>query len=349
VAFDPDAMGGLIVYSQGEASGAELVAAPLSSLATPASAAGSKTKPGSKGWTFALDKPTRGGPTIADGKVFVGTDGGSVYSVDESTGAQVWRAAPGGTIEGPPAVSGGRVFAVAESGKGFIDRLVASYETTGKMAWEFTQTIGAAGATAPTASDGRVFVGLGDGSIRAFRVSNGDPLWAQGGSTTPRPDSAPAVAGDSVYVADPTAGLERFRVDDGRREWNFLFEPGVTPGAPLVAASIVYTGMSDGSIAAIDQSSGNLVWRSPTGTGPLGPLAPVGDSLIAQHQGAQGSIEAFAHDPAGTLTNIPSPSRLDLGRALLDYIAALVIVLAFLAIFWLLEARVQRHRTEAAT
>jgi len=170
-----------------------------------------------------------------------------------------------------------------------------------------------------------------------------------GGSTTLRPDSAPAVVGDGVYVGDATAGLERFAVDDGRREWNFLFEPGATPGAPLVASSVVYAGMNDGSIAAVDRSNGNLVWRSSPATGTLGPFAPTGDTLIAQHQGAQGSIVAFVHDPAGTLSDIPSPSRLDAGRALLDYLAAVAIVLAFLAIFWALESRVQRRKAGAAT
>lgn len=349
VAFDPDAQGGLIVSSQGQASDAELVATPLSSLSTPASGASSKTPAKSPGWTFALDRPTRGGPTIADGKVFVGTDGGSVDAVDESTGAQVWHAAAGGSIVGPPTVSGGRVFVVAQGGKGFLDRLIAYYESTGKVAWSYTQTVGGVGATAPTASDGRVFVALGDASIRAFRVANGDPLWAVGGSTTLRADSAPAVAGDGVYVADAGAGLERFRVDDGRRAWNFLFEPGATASAPLVASSIIYAGMSDGSVAALDRATGNLVWRSAPGTGGVGPLAPSGDLLIAQHQGAEGSIAAFVHEPAGALTNIASPSRLDLGRALLDYLVAAVIVLVFLAIFWALEARVQRRRAEAAT
>jgi len=350
VAFAPDVQGGLVVFSQGQASGAGLMAVSLPFLEAPKSGSRPITfqpKPG--GWTFALDKPSRGGPTIADGKAFAGTDGGSVYAVDVSTGQQVWKASVGGAVVTPPAVSGGRVFVVAATGKDFVDRLVALDEATGKQAWAYSQTLGLAGATAPTASGGRVFVGFGDGAVRAFRAGNGDPLWAQATGADFKADSAPAVSGDSVYVTDAEAGLASFRVADGHREWTYLFELGLTAAAPLVASSIVYVGMSDGSVAAIDRSTGNQVWRSATGTGPVGPLAPAGDALIAQHQGAQGSIVAFSHDPAGTLTDIPSPSRLNPGRALVDFVIALAIVVALLAVFWILESRVRRRRAEATT
>ena len=348
VAIDPNAQGGLVVYSQGQAAGPGLAAVTLAFLETQGSGIAPnthKSKPG--GWTFTLDKPARGGPTIADGKVFVGTDGGSVYAVDESTGQQAWRASVGGAVLTPPAVSGGKVFVVAASGKDFLDRLVAFDEATGKLVWSYSQALGVAGATAPTTTDGRVFVGLGDGSMRAFRAGNGDPLWAQGTGADFKADSAPAVSGDSVYVTDAAAGLDRFKITDGHREWNYLFEEGLTAAAPLVGSSVVYVGMSDGSIAAVDLSTGNLVWRSASGTGGVGPLAPAGDVLIAQHQGAKGSIVAYAHDPAGSLVDVASPSRLDPGRALLDYLVALAIVLVFLAIFWLLEARVRQRRGEA--
>jgi len=347
VAVDPDVAGGLLVFSQGQAGGAGLNAIPIASLEAPPSHTPSEPKPKPGEWTFTLDKPSRGGPTIADGKVFAGTDGGSVYAVDDATGQQVWRASAGGRVVTPPAVSSGKVFVVAESGKDFNGRLLAYDEDTGKLAWSYAQTIGVPGATAPTASGGRVFVGLGDGAVRAFRGGNGDPLWAQGTGADFKSDSAPAVSGDSVYVTDAAAGLDRFNVTDGHREWNYLFEEGVTAAAPLVGSSVVYVGLSDGSIAAVDLSTGNLVWRSASGTGGVGPLAPAGDALIAQHQGAKGSIVAYAHDPAGSLVDVASPSRLDPGRALLDYLVALAIVLVFLAIFWLLEARVRQRRGEA--
>jgi eukaryotic-like serine/threonine-protein kinase len=348
VAVDSALPGGLLVFTQGQAKGtAELVAESLSNLPQDGKIGHPRAVPGApKPWTFSLDDASRGGPTIADGKVFGGTDAGSVYAVDESTGAQVWHTAVGGEVVAPPAVSGGKVFVVAERGKDFVDRLVALDETTGKQVWAYSQTVGIAAATAPTATGGRVFVGLGDGSIRVFRAANGDPVWAQGAGADFRSDSAPAVAGDGVYVSDSAAGMDRFRITDGHREWNYLFEEGLTPAVPLVSSSVVYVGMSDGSVAALDRSTGNLVWRSSTGTGDVGPLAPAGDSLIAQHRGAKGGIVAFSHDPSGTLVDIPSPSRLDLGRALLDFAVALVIVIAGLAIFWVLEARVRRRRGE---
>src|SRR5262249_6345428 len=146
-------------------------------------------------WAFTLPRVSRGGPTIADGKVFVGTDEGIVYAIDGAGGGQVWEAETDGLVVGPLAASGGMVFGVAESGHNAASTVYGWDAGTGKQAWSFGQTRGVIGSSSPSATGGVVYVGMGDSTVRAFRASSGDVLWSRAVSTTFSPGSAPAVAG----------------------------------------------------------------------------------------------------------------------------------------------------------
>jgi outer membrane protein assembly factor BamB len=78
VAIDPSTNGGMLVYTEGGLSGtADVAAVSLTDRSLLRA--------------FTLPRVSRGGPTIADGRVFVGTDGGVVYAIDEAGGGQVWK------------------------------------------------------------------------------------------------------------------------------------------------------------------------------------------------------------------------------------------------------------------
>ena len=49
------------------------------------------TRTGAIRWTFQTEGPVRLAPTIADGKVYFGSDDGSVYALAASDGRLVWR------------------------------------------------------------------------------------------------------------------------------------------------------------------------------------------------------------------------------------------------------------------
>ena len=136
-------------------------------------------------------------------KVFVGTDDGSVYAIDEVGGTQAWKAETDGLVVGPPAVSGGRVFAVALGGREAPRHVYAWDAETGKQVWVVTQSPGLVGSSSPTATGGRVYVGMGDGFVRAIEASSGETLWTRTASSVFGPGSAPAVAGGTPVVGAP--------------------------------------------------------------------------------------------------------------------------------------------------
>ena len=332
VAVDPSTNGGVLVYTEGGRVGAgDVVAVSLADR--------------SLLWAFSLPRVSRGGPTVADGKVFVGTDDGVVYAIDESGGTQLWKADTDGLVVGSLAVSGGMVFGVAESGHDAASTVYGWHADTGKQAWSYQQRVGVIGSSSPSATAGVVYVGMGDSSVRAFNASSGTVRWARAVSTTFSPDAAPAVVGGRVYALTAGGHLYALRASDGSREWDYLFDANSTRSSALVAADTVYSGLDDGTIVGVSISSGNLVWTSQASPGVVGALAPAGGLLLAPHAGRTGDLVALRHTQ-GALTDVVSPSHLNLGVALLNFAAGAAIIGLLAGGFAALEGRVRRRRGE---
>jgi outer membrane protein assembly factor BamB len=335
VAVDPDIDGGVLVYTEGGRTGpADVVAVSLEDR--------------SLLWAFTLPRVSRGGPTIADGKAFVGTDEGGIYAIDVAGGGQVWKAETDGLVIAPLAASDGMVFGVSENGHDAAGTVYGWDADTGKQKWSFAQVRGVIGSSAPSATGGVVYVGMGDSTVRAFRASSGTVLWSRAVSTTFGPDSAPAVAGGSVFALTAGGHLYRLQASDGSRVWDYLFDANSTRSSVLVTSDTAYSGLDDGTLVAVSIASGNLIWTSQAAPGGVGPIAPAGDLLLAPHGGRDGDLVALRHT-TGTLTDVVSPSRLNVGIALADFAVAALIVGLLAAGFAVIESRVRRRRGGEAT
>lgn len=331
-AIDPSAgKGGLVIYPEGNADGSDAIVA--------ISVADRK-----QAWRFPLTKPARGALTIADQRVFFGDEDGHVYALNEGDGTLAWRAATAGAVETSPAVAGGRVFAVSQDRSSGHGRLYALDEASGKPVWSYSPTLAGVGVSSPAVRGDRVYEGFGDGALRAFSAGTGDLLWTAGARTAFSPTSAPAVSGDEVYVEDASGGLYAFRASSGVRIWDYLFPRPSARGSALAAGDVVFAGLSDGTLAAVGTSDGHLRWQTRVKGGPVGPVTPAGDLLLAPYQGKGGGLTAFAHDDAGRLVDIPSPTHLDMPRALANFAAALVIMLLVLLGFGWLERSARSRR-----
>ena len=49
------------------------------------------TTDGTERWSFRTDAPLRVAPSVADGRVFFGSDDGHAYCVDAASGQQIWK------------------------------------------------------------------------------------------------------------------------------------------------------------------------------------------------------------------------------------------------------------------
>jgi len=283
-------------------------------------------------WRFAIEDISRGGPTIASGTVFVGSRGRFVYAIDAKQGTLRWKRRLESGVEMAPAVSGGRVYAVSENGANGETRLYALDTATGKTAWSYSPRGVALGVSSPTVAAGMVFVGFGDAQVRAFEMRTGKLLWSAPVRSFFSLHSALAYASGDVYAVDENGGVYRLEGKTGELRWDFQFPSSVSWSSPLLMGSTVYVGMDDGTVAAIDVSSGHLVWKTRLVTGPIGALVPAQSLLLATSNSSRGALVAFRHDPSGTLTDDPSPTELDLPVALLNFAGSFVLVLGLLVL-----------------
>lgn len=271
-------------------------------------------------WTTDLGGEVRGAPVAQGSTAYVATEQGDVFAVEASSGSVLWKARVGGAVDTSPALAGGFVLVIAYDAGLHRERLQAIDAASGALRWSY-DVAALTGNASSVAVDGTTAVaGFGDGSVRAFRTRDGRLLWSKGVRSDFSPGSSPAIAGGWVYALDRDGGLYAFGLGDGVRGFDYQFAAATPAGTPLVVGSRVVVGRDDGSVVAVDVRTGNQVSRVSVGGGSVGALAPAGALLLAPT--ASRGIVALAHDPVGTLTNVPSPTKLFLGTALGWYAAA---------------------------
>jgi outer membrane protein assembly factor BamB len=283
-------------------------------------------------WSASAAGPVLGAPAISDGKAFAASTDGFVYRIDLKTGNSVKMPASGpldGVVDTAPSVAAGRVFVVSENQRTARARLYAIDADTGAVVWSFSPGRSALGVSSTTVVDGTVYAGFGDATVRAFDAASGEATWTQPVRDFFSPWSSPAFADGELYAVDAGGGVYAFDGSTGKRHWDFQFPSVITWGAPLVVGRFVYLGMDDGTLAAIDRTTGHLAWRTVFSSGAIGALTPAGDLLLVPSLGVAGGIAPMSHVD-GELLDVHSPTELKLPVALLDFAAAFVVVLAIL-------------------
>ncbi len=281
-------------------------------------------------WRTPLDAVSRSGVTVDGGAAFVGDAKGNLYGIDLATGSVEWTATAAGSIDAPPAAAEGRVFAVARDTSNGRVQVLAVDQSGGDKAWEYAPRVPGTGASAAAVSEGRVFFGSSDRIVRALGVEDGSEAWGSLANAFFSPVTSPAVVGGDVYIVDASGGLYRIDAATGGRVWDFQMNDLAVRSSPVVSGSTVLVGLNDGRLAAVDVGSGNLVWQSAKSSGFIGPIAVGSDTLVALKGGKHVRLVAFRHDPEGVLVDVPSPTKLDLGRLLANYAIALALVIAVL-------------------
>jgi outer membrane protein assembly factor BamB len=283
-------------------------------------------------WRLSLEDISRGGPTIADGAIYVGSRDRFVYSIDVRKGTLRWKKRLEASVEAAPAVSGGTVFVLSENGSNGDTRLYALDAATGKTTWSYSPRGVAIGVSSPTVADETVFVGFGDARVRAFDARSGELLWNTPVRSFFSFHSALAYASGSLYALDVGGGVYQLDAKSGDLRWDFQFPSFASWSSPLVAGRTVYVGMDDGTMAGIAVSSGHLVWRTRLVTGPVGAFIPAGDLVLTTGNSARGALVAFQHDPSGQTLDEPSPTELDLPMAVLNFAGGFLLVLGLLVL-----------------
>jgi len=263
---------------------------------------------GAQQWSLQLpgQSQSTSPPTAVNGVVYVGAagSGGTLYAVDERTGAVLSTNTVWNGDHSSPAVSGGSVFVsyACNQAYGFAT-------TTLQLLWHYTTSCEGGGGKTAVVANGRVYTRDSFGDLILDAVS-GSLL-----GTYATAAAAPAVDQSTMFVlaSGSTPTLTAQNLADGSTRWSFAGD-GQLDTAPIVIATgageYVLAGSASGMLYALDAVTGNQTWSTNVGakipapdeqnTPPLAGLG-AGHGLVVVPAG--NSLYAYAHVPGPTLSS----------------------------------------------
>jgi len=153
----------------------------------------------SRRWQVTTGGAVDNSPVIAQGRVFVGSSDGVVYSFSESTGKRNWSTPVGTSITGSMAYQSGHLYVGAAD-----DSLTALLTSNGSVMWSEPL---AGPVTGVSATDGMLFTESSNGTVSGLRIG-GEVVWLA--KTGAGPSGSPAIMDNSVFVGGEDNGLYCF-------------------------------------------------------------------------------------------------------------------------------------------
>lgn len=181
------------------------------------------TRAGKPAWTFPTQGRFEAGPLLQDGVAYIPGGDGTLYALDEATGALKWKYAAGEAVSTVPVVSGGKVVVASAA-----DTVYVVDATSGKWEWQYRRDTPEGftihGTARPAVKDGVIYAGFSDGHLVALDLASGDVKWDRALSSATQfadVDTEPifddhgsllaASYSDGLFALDPQTGDVRWR------------------------------------------------------------------------------------------------------------------------------------------
>jgi outer membrane protein assembly factor BamB len=193
-------------------------------------------------WAFHAHDEVISSPAIVDGTIYIGSNNGNLYSIDQQTGSQKWIFSTKARIASSPAVANGLVYFNSYDGNFY-----AVDTASGKLKWKFGNA--------------------GERRYAATHLHGSLPA----GETMPDPFdvylSSPAVWGGAVYFGSGDGNIYALDAVTGELKWKFK-TGNVVHASPAIADGRLYIGSWDSYFYALDAATGKELWRFKTGEDP---------------------------------------------------------------------------------
>ncbi len=181
---------------------------------------------------------------------------------------QLWQFNDRALLEFPPAIFDGVAYLADKYGDVRAIRL-----SDQKVLWDIQKQRRNVGppsdVTAPTYSDGRVYVAFENGTLAALDAASGKVDWKR--DIHSQLQSSPLVVGKTVYIGSDKTNLYALDANDGKVRWAFN-SPNPIKASPSFDRGSVFVADYGGGMFAIDAKTGRLRWRTNTTK-----IAPFGD------------------------------------------------------------------------
>jgi outer membrane protein assembly factor BamB len=219
-------------------------------------------------WSFRTQGMIVSSPAIGpNGTIYIGSDDGHLYALDEETGAKKWSFPAKADVMSSPAIgTDGTVYFGSQD-----NNVYALDGTTGAKKWSFS-TVNNVSSSPAIGMDGTVYVGCvgslwdSDCSLYALDGANGSLKWSfPAGSGV---GSSPAIGVDgTVYIGSCDRNVYALDGKTGAKKWSFSTSGEVFSSAAIGADGTVYIGSCDHNVYALDGATGTKKWSFATGDG----------------------------------------------------------------------------------
>jgi len=257
---------------------------------------------GSVIWKRKLKDVRVGSGVSADNKmVLLGTLDGEVIALNEIDGSDLWKAKVSSEVLSIPVANEEMVIV-----KSIDDNLTALDSHTGKFLWSQSALQPALilrGSSDPIIDKEAVLVGYANGDVKAFRLNDGEQLWASKLSTPKGStelermvdvDSTPMIIGGFLFAVSYQGNVVAIDLYSGRGHWSKEIS---SYKAMSEGFGSIYLSDQDSFISSLDQKNGASNWRQEalqyrkvTAPATFGSYVVVGDyqgyiHLISQVDG----------------------------------------------------------------
>lgn len=230
-------------------------------------------------WKYTTGSRVSSSPAVANGRVFIASHDNYLYCLNYATGALIWRYKTAGIVWSSPVVTANRVIIGSND-----DKVYCLDAVSGALHWSFT-TFRSIESSAAILED-RVYIGSNDGNLYCLNFTTGSLIWAHSIGTAIR--STPAI-GYEVGVGSDNGYFYAIDAITGRLKWRSPYLGGAILSSAATTGYEFYVSTMYGSVYALDASG--VIWNTPTG--PIGPhewSSPALDSSGYLYVGRYGAV-----------------------------------------------------------
>lgn len=168
-----------------------------------------------------------GGVNADDKYVYLGSERATLYTLDKSSGAIVWKKDVKGEVLAKPVSTESKV--IVHTANGYLQALE---QDTGNDIWDTNMEVPPLtlrGQSTPTVAYGAIILGDDSGHVNAYFAKDGQLIWQQ-------------------RISQPSGSTEIAKLND-------------VDTTPVIEQGLVYAIGYNGNIVALDLSNGQTIWK----------------------------------------------------------------------------------------
>jgi outer membrane protein assembly factor BamB len=206
------------------------------------------------------------GPTQGYGQIIIADQKGNVIALKEQDGREIWRMSLAATVISKPTITEHSVLVLLANGN-----LQALSRETGALLWLYQSnlpTLTLQKAASPVVVEDKVFLPTPNGRLLALDLESGRLLWDtivatnQGRTELERMNdiaATPFVDAGNVYTVGYQSQLTAVNVE-GKKRW--VYDLSSVNSVSKLNRQL-YISTIQGQILALDQESGQVIWKQP--------------------------------------------------------------------------------------